>query len=152
MLTAVDYCDPRSLGFQSKGSSDVRNASYIHLALVCGVLLAVSGCKPKIEEPKVDSENFQDSRYYQSLRGLGSQTQFENFLAGLDPANKVKYINKSLEEGPAQVYALKPVYEKFVNDPSPEVAAAAKEAVSKAPSKEEFEASQKEELEKLKTK
>ncbi|HET6328228.1 MAG TPA: Sir2 family NAD-dependent protein deacetylase [Planctomycetaceae bacterium] len=59
------------------------------------------------------------------------------------PADRVKYINKNVEEGPpTRVYVLKPAYERFANDPNPEVAAAAKDALSRAPrtlTKEEFE-------------
>ena len=128
----------------------MRNARYI--AIVCGLLLAASGCKEKVTEPKVDTDSFKDSQYSQSLMGINVQPKFEGFLSGLDPANKVKYITKSTEEPPSQVYTLKSVYEKFVNDPSPEVAAAAKEALTKVPTPEEFQAAQKEEMEKLKPK
>ena len=136
---------------QSKGSSDVRNARYI--AIVCGVLLAAPGCgKEKMAAPKVETDTFKDSQYAQSLMGINVQSKFEGFLSGLDPANKVKYITKSTEEPPSQIYSLKSVYEKFTSDPSPEVAAAAKEALTKVPTPEEFQAAQKEEMEKLKPK
>jgi hypothetical protein len=136
---------------QSKGSSDVRNARYI--AIVCGVLMAAPGCgKDKIVAPKVETDNFKDNQYSQSLMGINSQSKFEGFLKGLDPANRAKYITKSAEEAPSQVYTLKSVYEKFTSDPSPEVAAAAKEALTKVPTPEEFQAAQKEEMEKLKPK
>ena len=129
----------------------MRNAHYI--AIVCGVLLAAPGCgKDKMAEPKVDTDNFRDSQYAQSLMGINSQPKFEAFLKGLDPANRVKYITKSTEEPPSQVYTLKSVYEKFTNDPSPEVATAAKEALTKVPTPEEFQAAKKEEMEKLKPK
>jgi hypothetical protein len=135
---------------QSKGS-DVRNARYI--AIVCGVLLVAPGCgKDKMVAPKVETDNFKDNQYAQSLMGIGVQAKFEGFLNGLDTANRVKYITKSTEEPPTQIYSLKSVYEKFVSDPSPEVAAAAKEALTKVPTLEEFQAAQKEEMEKLKPK
>ncbi len=83
--------------------------------------------------------------------GINSVTSFGNFLNGLGPADRVKYINKSVEDGPpTRTFGLKAAYERFVNDPNPEVAAAAKEALSKIPSKEELEAARKEELESLK--
>jgi hypothetical protein len=130
----------------------VRNLSYI--AIVCGVVLAVPGCgRTKIAAPDVQTDNFKDSQYYQSLMGLSAVTTYGNFLNSLGPADRVKYINKSVEEGPpTRIFALKPAYERFVNDANPEVAAAAKEALSKVPSAEELEAAKKEDLEKLKPK
>jgi hypothetical protein len=129
----------------------VRNAHYI--AIVCGVLLAAPGCgKEKLAAPNVETDNFKDNQYAQSLMGIGVQAKFEGFLNGLDTANRVKYITKSTEEPPTQIYSLKSIYEKFASDPSPEVAAAAKEALTKVPTLEEFQAAQKEEMEKLKPK
>jgi len=140
----------RSSAFKRR-ISDVRNASY-YIAIACGVLLAASGCgKGKIVAPAAESDDFKDNQYYQSLMGLNSSDKYAGFLKGLDPADRVKYINKSVEEGPpTRVAALKSVYEQFANDPNPEVAAAAKDALSKIPSKEELETLRKEELEKLK--
>ncbi len=129
----------------------MRNASYI--AIVCGVLLAVPGCGRggKVAAPAPETDTFKDTQYYQSLMGINSVTSFGNFLNGLGPADRVKYINKSVEDGPpTRTFGLKAAYERFVNDPNPEVAAAAKEALSKIPSKEELEAARKEELESLK--
>jgi hypothetical protein len=131
----------------------VRNASYI--AIVCGVLLAAAGCGRggKIAAPNPELDTFKDSQYYQSLMGINSVNTYGTFLKGLSPADRVKYINKSVEEGPpTRVFGLKAAYERFVNDPNPEVAAAAKEALSKIPSAEELEAARKEELESLKPK
>ena len=131
----------------------MRNASYI--AIVCGVLLAVPGCGRggKVAAPNPESDNFKDAQYYQSLMGINSVTSYGNFLHGLGPADRVKYINKSVEEGPpTRIFALKAAYERFVNDSNAEVAAAAKEALSKVPSAEELEAARKEELESLKPK
>ena len=131
----------------------MRNASYI--AIVCGVLLAAPGCGRggKVVAPNAESDNFKDNQYYQSLMGLNSVTKYGDFLHGLSPADRVKYINKSVEEGPpTHVFALKAAYERFANDPNPEVAAAAKEALSKVPSAAELEAARKEELESLKPK
>jgi len=130
----------------------VRTVSYI--AIVCGVLLAAPGCgRTKIAAPDVQSDNFKDGQYYQSLMGLNSVRSYGDFLNSLGPADRVKYINKSVEEGPpTRIFGLKAAYERFVNDPNPEVAAAAKEALSKIPSKEELEAARKEELESLKPK
>jgi len=129
----------------------VRNASY-YIAIACGVLLAASGCgKGTVGPVPVESDTFKDNQYYQSLMGLNSVDKYAGFLKGLSPADRVKYINKSVEEGPpTQVAALKSVYEQFANDPNPEVAAAAKDALSKVPCKEELETLRKEELEKLK--
>jgi hypothetical protein len=131
----------------------VRNASYI--AIVCGVLLAVPGCGRggKVAAPNPESDNFKDAQYYQSLMGINSVTSYGNFLHGLGPADRVKYINKSVEDGPpTRIFALKAAYERFLNDSNAEVAAAAKEALSKVPSAEELEAARKEELESLKPK
>jgi hypothetical protein len=127
----------------------VRNASY--LALLFGVLFAAGCGKSGIAPPRVEADTFKDSQYYQSLRGMGSTVAFGDLLAGLAPADRAKYIRKSAEEeSPARIYGLKAAYERFVNDPDPEVAAAAKEALAKVPSKDELEALNKEELEKLK--
>jgi hypothetical protein len=130
----------------------VRNASYI--AIVCGVLLAAPGCgRTKSAAPDVQSDNFKDGQYYQSLMGINSVNSHGSFLNSLGPADRVKYINKSVEEGPpTRIFALKAAYERFVNDPNPEVAAAAKEALAKIPSAEELEAARKEEFESLKPK
>jgi len=127
----------------------VRNASY--LALLCGVLFAAGCGKSGIAQPNVEADTFKDSQYYQSLMGMGSTTRFENYLSGLTPPDRAKYIRKSIEEeSPVRIYGLKAAYERFVNDPDPDVAAAAKEALAKVPSKDELEALNKEELEKLK--
>lgn len=130
----------------------MRNVSYI--AIVCGVLLAAPGCgRTKIVAPDVQSDNFKDAQYYQSLIGLNAVKSYGDFLNSLGPAERVKYINKSVEEGPpTRIFALKAAYERFANDQNPEVAAAAKEALSKVPSAEELEAARKEELENLKPK
>ena len=129
----------------------MRNASY--LALLLGVVLAAGCSKPGITAPNVQADTFKDSQYYQSLMGMSSKESFAGFLKGLDPADRAKYINKSAEEeSPTRLYGLKSVYEQFANDPNPEVAAAAKAAIAKIPSKEELDALQKEELEKLKAK
>ncbi len=127
----------------------MRNASY--LALLFGVLFAAGCGKSGIAPPNVESDTFKDSQYYQSLMGMGSNTSYGNFLAGLTPPERAKYIRKSAEEeSPARIYGLKAAYERFVNDPDPDVAAAAKEALAKVPSKDELDALNKEELEKLK--
>jgi len=127
----------------------VRNAS--SLALVLGIVL-VAGCgKQQMAEPNVQADTFKDSQYYQSLRGMGSTDAYGSFLQGLEPADRVKYINKCVEEeSPARLFGLKSVFERFANDPNPEVAAAAKEALSKVPTKEQLDEINKEELEKLK--
>jgi hypothetical protein len=130
-----------------EGLSDVRNASSI--AIVCLLLVAV-GCSKggKITIGDPNSDTFKDGQYYQSLMGLNVAKQFEAFLQRSTPPDRAKYINKSVEEGPAtHIYALKPVYEHFVTDPNQEVAAAAKEAVSKVPSQGDYERLRKEELE-----
>jgi hypothetical protein len=126
----------------------VRNPSYI--AIACGLLLAFSGCgqSNKVAAPKEGSANYNDWRYYQSLLGLDPARTYGDFLKSLDPGERVKYINKSIEEGQSTTYyAYKAAYEQFANDPSPDVAAAAKDALSKVPSKEEYESLKKEEIE-----
>jgi len=129
----------------------VRNASFV--AIVCALFFAVSGCSKgaKIEIGDTNSDAFKDGQYYQSLMGLNVVGQFKAFLQRSTPADRVKYINKSVEEGPpTHVFALKGAYEAFVNDPNAEVAAAAKDAVSKVPSQEEYDRLRKEELEAMK--
>jgi hypothetical protein len=129
----------------------VRNASY--LALLFCVLFAAGCGKSEIAPPNAESDTFKDSQYYQSLMGIGSTAKFGNYLNGVAPADRAKYIRKSIEEeSPARLYGLKAAYERFANDPDPEVAAAAKEALAKVPPKEDLEALNKEELEKLKAK
>jgi hypothetical protein len=126
----------------------VRNASY--LAIVCGVLVVgVLGCgsSSTVSQPPPESANFADWRYTQSMMGLDAARGFGDFLAGLDPAERVKYINKSVEDGPPmRIYMLKPAYDRFAKDPNPDVSAAAKEAITKAPSTEEYEQLRKESL------
>jgi len=116
--------------------------------------LAAPGCgRTKIAAPVPESDTFKDAQYYQSLMGINSVKSYGSFLNSLGPADRVKYINKSVEDGPpTRIFALKAAYERFANDPNPEVAAAAKEALSKIPSAEELEAARKEELENLKPK
>jgi hypothetical protein len=116
----------------------VKNISLI--AIICGALLAVPGCgKTKLVVPDAESDNFKDNQYYQSLMGLNSAAKYGDFLNGLGPADRVKYINRSVEEGPpTRVFTLKAAYERFVSDPNPDVAAAAKDALAKVPSEEEY--------------
>jgi hypothetical protein len=110
------------------------------------VLFLASGCgrSAKIDLGNTESETFKDGQYYQSLMGFNAPNQFAKFLERSPVPERVKYITKSADESPTQAYALKSVYEKFVNDPNAEVAAAAKEALSKVPSEEEFQRLQKE--------
>jgi hypothetical protein len=116
-----------------------------------GVVFSAGCGSSPMAPPNAESDGFKDSQYYQSLIGMGSTTSFGNFLNGLEPADRAKYIRKSIEEESLpRIYGLKAAYERFVNDPNPDVAAAAKEALAKIPSKEELEALNKEELEKLK--
>lgn len=128
----------------------MRNASYI--AIFCGLLLAVPGCgnKPAVNQPAPESTNFADWRYSQSTMGLDPARGFGDFLQSLDPTERVKYINKSVEDGPPiRVFGLKQAYEQFAKDPNAEVAAAAKEALTKVPTPEEFETLRKEEIGKM---
>jgi hypothetical protein len=116
---------------------------------MCLLLVAVAGCSKggKITVGDPNTDTFKDGQYYQSLMGLNVAKQFEAFLQRSTPPDRVTYINKSVEEGPAtHIYALKPVYEHFVTDPNLEVAAAAKEAVAKVPSQEEYDRLRKEEI------
>ncbi len=46
-----------------------------------------------------ESDTFKDSQYYQSLMGMGSNTSYGNFLAGLTPPERAKYIRKSARRG-----------------------------------------------------
>jgi hypothetical protein len=65
---------------------------------------------------------------------------FRDFLNSLPPDGKVKYINKSMEDSsPLILYSRRGVYSQFASDPNPEVAVAAKEALSKVPSADELE-------------
>jgi hypothetical protein len=118
--------------------------------MTCLLLVAVAGCSKggKISVGDPNTDTFKDGQYYQSLMGLSAPKQFEAFLQRSTPADRVKYINKSVEEGPAtHIYPLKAAYEHFVNDPNADVAAAAKEALSKVPTQEEYEKLRKEEIE-----
>jgi len=117
--------------------------------MTCLLLVAVAGCSKggKITVGDPNTDTFKDGQYYQSLMGLSAPKQFEAFLQRMTPADRVKYINKSVEEGPAtHIYPLKGAYEHFVNDTNPDVAAAAKEALSKVPTPEEYERLRKEEI------
>jgi hypothetical protein len=112
--------------------------------------LAVSGCgnSNKVVAPPPGSASQNDWRFYQSILGLNPSRTYGEFLQSLDPSERVKYINKSVEELPATTqFVLKPAYEKFASDSNAEVAAAAKEAVSKAPSQEDYEKLKKEQAE-----
>ena len=126
----------------------MRNASSI--AIMCVLFVAFAGCskggRTDVGDPSTDS--FKDTQYYKSLMGLSVAKQFESFLEHSAPADRVKYINKSVEEGSqTRIYPLKPVYERFANDSNADVAAAAKEALSKVPSPEDYEKLRKDELE-----
>jgi len=126
----------------------VRNASYA--AIMCVLFVAVAGCsrggKIVVGDPSTDS--FKDAQYYRCTMGLNPIKGFQDFLQGSTPTDRVKYINKSVEDGPqTKVYGLKPVYEHFADDSNQEVAAAAKEALSKLPSPEDYERLRKEEIE-----
>jgi hypothetical protein len=126
----------------------VRNPSCF--AIVCGLVLTVSGCggSNKVEAPAAGSASYNDWRYTQSILGLNPSRGYGDFLESLDPSERVKYINKSVEESPTTtLFLLKPAYEKFANDPNAEVASAAKEAIAKAPSQEEFDRLRKEDAE-----
>lgn len=117
---------------------------------MCGLVLAVSGCggSGKVTQPAAGSANYEDWRYTQSILGLNPSRPYGDFLQSLDPAERVKYINKSVEELPATtIFLLKPAYERFAKDPNAEVASAAKDAVAKAPSQEEVDKIRKEEAE-----
>jgi hypothetical protein len=128
----------------------VRNASCI--AIVCGLLLTVPGCgnSPKVGQPAPESQSFNDWRYVQSTMGLNPDKGFADFLQGLDAPERLKYINKCAEEGPpTRLYVLKSAFERFSKDTNADVAAAAKEALTKVPSDEEYEKLRKEDLEKM---
>jgi hypothetical protein len=102
-------------------------------------VVAAAGCsKAKIEMAPVGSEERDNARYLGSMTGFDPPGTFASFLAESPPADRVKYINKSTEHGPMKVYQLKAAYERFANDPNPDVAAAAKDALTKVPSEEEY--------------
>jgi hypothetical protein len=116
----------------------VKNARY--LTITCLLLCAVSGCGrgAKIELGDTNSETFKDGQYYRSMRGMAAPAQFKGFLESCGPSDRVKYINKSLEEEPpTRIFAFRAIYQGFANDPNSEVAAAAKDALSKIPTDEE---------------
>ena len=103
-------------------------------------MCAVSGCGRggKIELGDTNSEGFKDGQYYKSVRGMSAPAQFKGFLEGCSPTDRVKYINKSVEEEPpTRLFVFKAIYQGFANDANTEVAAAAKEALSKVPTEEE---------------
>jgi hypothetical protein len=126
----------------------VRNAIYI--ATLCALFFA-SGCGRgggKITVGNPETDTFKDGQYYQSLMGMNVARQYGDFLERCTPTDRVKYINKSVEESqPTHIYPLKAAYERFANDTNAEVAAAAKEALTKVPTPEEFERLRKEEIE-----
>jgi hypothetical protein len=122
------------------------------LAIACALLLAVSGCGQggaKVAQPAENSENFNDWRYHQSLMGF-TDAGYRSFLKGLDPADRAHYIQKAVDDNPPiSLYTYKGIFEQYSSDPNPDVAAAAKEAVSKCPSAEEYETLKKEAKEKM---
>jgi hypothetical protein len=103
-------------------------------------MCAVSGCGRggKIELGDTNSDGFKDGQYYQSVRGMAAPAQFKAFLERCSPTDRVKYINKSVEEEPStRIFVFKAIYQGFASDANSEVAAAAKEALSKVPTDEE---------------
>ena len=115
--------------------------------IVCGLVLSVSGCGRgnKVDAPAPGSASYSDWRFYQSLLGLNPARPYGDFLQSVDPSDRVKYINKAVEElPPATLFGLKPAFERFATDSNAEVAAAAKEAISKTPTEEEVEKLRKE--------
>jgi hypothetical protein len=115
-------------------------------------VVAAAGCsKPKIEMAPVGSEERDNARYLGSMTGLDPPGTFGAFLAESPPADRVKYINKSTERGPLSVYRLKAAYERFVNDPNPDVAAAAKDALAKVPTDDEYKKLIEDEADKMRT-
>jgi hypothetical protein len=112
-------------------------------------MCAVSGCSRggKIELGDTNSEGFKDGQYYKSVRGMAAPSQFKAFLEGCNPTDRVKYINKSVEEEPpTRIFVFKAIYQGFTGDGNSEVAAAAKDALSKAPTEEENNKLLKEEI------
>ncbi len=110
------------------------------LKILCLLMCAASGCSRggKIESGDTNSEAFKDAQYYQNVRGMAAPARFKTFLEQCSPTDRVKYINKSVEEEPAiRIFVFKAVYQGFANDANSEVAAAAKEALSKVPTEEE---------------
>jgi hypothetical protein len=125
----------------------VKNARF--LAIACLSMCAVWGCSRggKIQLADTNSEGFQDGQYYKSVRGMAAPAQFKGFLEGCSPADRVKYINKSVEEEPpTRIFVFKATYQGFTSDANPEVAAAAKDALSKVPTEEENNKLLKEEI------
>jgi hypothetical protein len=69
---------------------------------------------------------------------MAAPSQFKGFLEGCSPTDRVKYINKSVEEEPpTRIFVFKAIYQGFTSDANSEVAAAAKDALSKVPTEEE---------------
>ena len=109
-------------------------------AISCLLLCAVAGCGRggKIELGDTNSESFKDGQYYQSVRGMSAPGHFKTFLEQCSPTDRVKYINKSVEEEPpTRIFVFKAIYQGFATDANAEVAAAAKDALSKVPTEEE---------------
>ncbi len=116
----------------------MKNASYLTIA--CLLMCAVSGCSRggKIDLGDTDSEGFKDGQYYKSVRGMAAPAQFKAFLERCSATDRVKYINKSVEEEPpTRIFVFKAIYQGFSSDGNPEVAAAAKDALSKVPTDEQ---------------
>ena len=96
------------------------------------------------------SQELKDGKYAASLSGPNVEEPFTQFLESCTPEDKVNYINRSLTDfNPIMTRRLQKVYEKFANDPSPDVQVAAKEALTKVPSAEEAERIYKEGFEKM---
>jgi hypothetical protein len=128
----------------------VRNVCYVAF---CCCVLAASGCNSgsHMQMAEVGTESRDDARFGAALAGLDSPRMVSDFLKGCSPQDKVKYINKTVEFGPVMMYRLKGVYEQYASDPSPEVAAAAKEALEKVPNEEDYKKALADQVEKLKT-
>lgn len=125
----------------------MKNARYLTITYL--LMCAVSGCSRggKIELGDTNSEGFKDGQYYKSVRGMAAPAQFKAFLEGCNPTDRVKYINKSVEEEPPiRIFVFKAIYQGFTSDANSEVAAAAKEALSKVPTEEENNKLLKEEI------
>jgi hypothetical protein len=127
----------------------VRTAVFV--ALIGGVLLG-SGCGSQhIVVPAEGSREQLDAKYTLCLANPMVEGPFTQFLESCTPEDKVIYINRSLTDfNPIMTARLQKVYEKFANDPNPDVQAAAKEALSKVPTPAELEQIYKNGLENMK--
>jgi hypothetical protein len=107
----------------------------LYIAIVCGVSLC--GCggggKPAGSDPQQAAKNEMGKFGPNGVNNLG------DYLQGLSPEDRAKYITQSATENPrVGLFQFKEVYERFTHDADPQVAEAAKAALASVPTEEEY--------------